>query len=315
MEKISEFNQILSQYNIEATCVNFATKNNYSYYDIKLNGATKVRDVSKYLDEISLRLQTTTRPTTVILRDKGLVRLEFCNKNTIPIELSSLPIGRSPLDCTLGLSVSGEVVSLNIAEQPHILVAGTTGSGKSNLLHVIIKNILNHPSNRLFLVDPKGYEFNRWKQHSNVTVKTNYTHLNNILISLNSVMNFRYKQLHNGESPAKLNNIVLIVDEFADFFLQDEEKIMQKSLCELAQKCRAAKIHIIMATQRPSATIIKGDIKANFPCRIACRVASPIDSRIVMNTSGAENLQGKGDALLLDMSKPSTIRFQSAIVT
>lgn len=314
MENISFFNKILSQYNIGAVCVNHASKNNYSYYDIKLTGSSKVRDVTKHLDEISLVLQTPTRPTTVLLRDKGLIRLEFCGKNSQPIPLSTLPKGKSTLDCTLGLSVSGEVVSLNIAEQPHALIAGTTGSGKSNLLHVIIKNILNYPGNKLFLVDPKGYEFNRWKEYTNVSIKTNYLQLISILASLNEVMNFRYKQLHAGHSPATLNNIVLIIDEFADFFLQDEDKIMQKSLCALAQKCRAAKIHIIMATQRPSATIIKGDIKANFPCRIACRVTSPIDSRIVLNNHGAENLQGKGDALLLDISKPSTIRFQSAIV-
>ena len=124
-------------------------------------------------------------------------------------------------------------------------------------------------------------------------------------------MEERYNLIRAGKDPKSMSYCTLIIDEFADLILQDENKLFHNKLCALAQKSRAAKIHIILSTQRPSTDVISGMIKANFPARIACKVSSHIDSKVILDVTGAENLSGKGDAFLKN-SYNDLLRFQSA---
>lgn len=190
---------------------------------------------------------------------------------------------------------------------------GTTGSGKTTLLHNIIANLLINNNSHLFLLDPKRIEFNLYSQLNKVNVSSSLEECIKTVTLLNNIMENRFSMLLEN-SNKKLNSIVLIVDEFGDIFLQDKTKEFVNNLTKLAQKSRAAKIYMILATQRPSAKIIDGAIKANISARIACKTVSSMDSRIILDNSGAESLLGKGDAILKD-SYRNLERFQIAYVS
>jgi S-DNA-T family DNA segregation ATPase FtsK/SpoIIIE len=320
MDTIVTFDNILKSFNIKAACVGHRQVDNYSYYDVKLFPKAKVRDIQKFSDEIALALKTPCRPSIKVLRDAGVVRLEFAAPRTKALNLfdyftnSSLPKGE--INCLLGQSVDGRRVWMDLAQNPHMLIAGTTGSGKSTLLHNIIANLLNYNDVDLFLVDPKRIEFGDYEKNiKSVQVFYSYDDTLELLNNLIEVMESRYAGLRGGDRETKnIKPMVVIIDEFADLIMQDKDDQFYVSLCRLAQKCRAARIHIILATQRPSVNIINGSIKANFPARIACRVAGHVDSKVILDTSGAENLLGKGDALIRDNFRHLE-RFQVAYTT
>lgn len=305
MELINDFNSILMSFNIKAICVNHQKRDNYFYYDLKLSPSTKVKDIQKYSDEISLALKTTGKPSVKVMHEEGVVRLEFATPRTQTLKLFDYFINRDvpngDLVCLLGQSVTGQRMWMDLAANPHMIVSGTTGSGKSTLLHNIIANLLNYHDAEIYLVDPKQIEFVDYKgKFNNITVRSTYDEALDIVKNAIQVMEFRYELIRTGASVSTLKPMVIMVDEFADLIMQDKNDEFYNNLCRLAQKCRAARIHLVLATQRPSVKIIDGVIKANFPARIACRVASHVDSKVVLDASGAENLLGKGDALVRD---------------
>lgn len=305
MDHVTALNEILRSYRIKATCVNYAHSDNYFYYDLQLLPQGRIRDLEKFLGEIVLNLRTSAKPSISILADKGLVRLSFNKERKNKLNLldyftnNSIPNGS--INCLLGESVDGSKVWMDLAANPHLIVAGTTGSGKSCLLHNIIANLYNYNNVQLILIDPKNIEFGMYsKGMRNTYVGHTYNDALKTLSSLTELMNNRYDMLRKGMHISKLPYVVLIIDEFSDLIMQDKNNEFYTQLCTLAQKCRAAKIHIILSTQRPSVNVINGTIKANFPARICCQVSSAIDSRIVLDQSGGENLLGKGDAILKD---------------
>lgn len=305
MEAITTLNSILQTFNIKAVCTNYKRAENYFYYDLKLNSTAKVKDLAKFTDEISLALKTSSKPTIKILHNDGIVRLEFVEPREKPLQLfdyftnDNIPTGA--INCLLGQTVTGQPLWLDIEQNPHMIVAGTTGSGKSTLLHNIIANLFNYNDVDLFLVDPKQIEFSEYsKQIKRCTVLTSFAEAKALLDSMLELMEFRYNVINTGTPINSLKPVVIIIDEFADLIMQDRDDEFYTALCRLAQKCRAARIHIILSTQRPSVNIIDGIIKANFPARIACRVASHVDSKVILDTKGAESLLGRGDALIRD---------------
>lgn len=314
MDPINNINQILRTFNIKATCVAHRQVENYSSYDLVMNDNGKVRDVKKYIDEIALALKATSKPNIKLLCTDGIVRLEFAGPRTNALKLfdyftnNDVPV--EGINCLLGQTTEGKRLWMDITQNPHLLISGTTGSGKSILLHNIIANLFNYNNVDLYLVDPKKIEFSAYEEKLNRT-RTVYTYEGalQLLNELLEVMEMRYERMRLGNTQMK--PIVVIIDEFADLILQDKEEQFFTVLCRLAQKSRAAKIHIILATQRPSVNIINGVIKANFPARIACRVASHVDSKVILDSSGAENLLGKGDALIRDNTH-NLSRFQVA---
>lgn len=317
MEKIAQFNNILKSFYIKASCVDFNKIDNYSYYDLRLNTNAKVKDIQKYGDEISLALKSPSKPSIKILHNQGVVRLEFAELRTKSLNLfdyfTNDDVPEGELICLLGQSVIGEKIWMDLSKNPHMIIAGTTGSGKSTLLHNIIANVINYNNARLFLLDAKNIEFSEYDKNMkrNINVGYSYSDAIKTLDTLIELMNYRFSIIRAGQQIDKLPYNVLIIDEFADLIMQDKNEEFYKRLCLLAQKCRAARICIILATQRPSVNIINGTIKANFPARIACKVASHIDSKVIIDSSGAENLLGKGDALIRDNFR-SMERFQVA---
>lgn len=315
MEAIRDFNNIIRSFKIKAECVNFNQVDNYFYYDLKLNTNGKVKDLQKYGDEISLALKAPCKPGIKVMRDEGLVRLEFAAPRTTPLRLFDM-FGKNArpkgdINCLLGQTVNGQPMWMDLAQNPHLLIAGTTGSGKSILLHNLVANILHYNQTHLFLIDPKSIEFDKYRALKTIPVYYTYDDAIAVLDSALEAMERRYANIRAGMLASSMKPIVIIIDEFADLIMQDKNDAFYTKLCRLAQKCRAARMHIVLATQRPSVNIINGVIKANFPARIACRVASHIDSKVILDSAGAENLLGKGDALIRDNFRVQE-RFQVA---
>ena len=301
-----QFNNVLSAFKINANCEAIHHTDNYCFYDVKLKPSATVKEIQKHIDEISLALKKPCRPSIKILHSLGIVRLEFAVAGNNSLKLFDLftnaEVPSGGLITLLGQSVDGKKVWMDLSQNPHMIVAGTTGSGKSTLLHNIIANMINYNDCIMYLSDSKNVEFHQYasKFKNNITVASSYEDTIFMINSLIYTMEERYNKIRSGASISDLPFILLIIDEFADLILQDKNDQFFISLCRLAQKCRAARISIILSTQRPSVNVISGIIKANFPARIACKVASHIDSKVILDTTGAENLLGKGDALLKD---------------
>lgn len=312
----NSLNEILSSYKIKALCIGSDQTDNYTFYDLKLLPGGKVRDILKYSEELSLGIKSFSKPTVKVLTAEGVVRVGFAKNHNSRLELFNiLPKNNNNLNCVLGKTVEGNLMKMDLAQNPHMLIAGTTGSGKSVLLHNIIANLLNNNSSKLVLMDPKNIEFSCYSNNmNNVYVKHLFDECLTTIKYLSDLMDYRYKLMTKGVNQTRMPYIVLIIDEFADLIMQDENKELYYHLCRLAQMGRAAKMHIILATQRPTVDVINGTIKANFPARISCKVSSATDSRVILDCKGAENLSGKGDALLKDDSRPLE-RFQVAFTS
>lgn len=314
-----KLNIIFTQFGISAKCINSIETNNYYLLDVELYGKGKIKDIQKYISEISLYLKL-SKPNLNPIPEEGIIRLEFLKPNREIIDLidymPNIVVPNFDIPCLLGEAVNGEKLWIDIAKCPHILVAGTTGSGKSSVLHTIIANTLKYSSCHTILIDPKNIEFKEYENLTNhsISVSSSYDDAVFALDKAIEIMNFRYLKMRSGISVDNFPPVIIVIDEFSDLILQDFNKSFYSKLCSLAQKCRAAKIHIILATQRPSANVLDGAIKANFPARIACRVASFVDSKVILDYGGAENLAGSGDAILKN-SKYDYCRFQAGYTT
>jgi S-DNA-T family DNA segregation ATPase FtsK/SpoIIIE len=240
----------------------------------------------------------------------------------------------SPLTIALGRDVSGQAVVADLANMPHLLIAGTTGSGKSVCIAALTACLVmnNTPEDlRLVMIDPKMVELVRFNglPHLFGKVETNLERILTVLRWTVAEMDRRYKLLEashsrnldtynrkirrrKGEEP--LPHIVVMIDELADLMMSAPEQT-EPTLVRLAQMARATGIHLVVATQRPSTDVVTGLIKANFPARISFAVASSIDSRVILDTTGAESLLGRGDLLFLPPEAGSPIRAQGAMVT
>ncbi len=319
MDNIDNINGILKAFKISAECTNFMDFKNAFFYDLELKPGTRLSQLEKYASEIALALKSNSKPRFEVMSAQGIVRCEFVKKRNETIELfklgRSIPRPEGNLTCLLGETLQGEPIWMDITKNPHMLVAGTTGSGKSSILHSIIANMLLYPNVDLYLIDPKNIEFFKYQSIKKIKVAFNYDDSVDMIESLCVEMDNRYHRIRTENLDiSTMNYIVLVIDEFADISLQDTSGRFYMSLCRLAQKSRAAGIHIICATQRPSVNIIDGAIKANFPARLACKVATGVDSRVVLDATGAEALLGAGDAII-NSSQYNMVRFQAAFVS
>ncbi len=233
----------------------------------------------------------------------------------------------SPLPICLGVDMAGNPIMKDLSKMPHLLVAGTTGSGKSVGLNSFIISLMHKKSPqelKFVLIDPKRIEFSIYnnQQYMLRPVITDMNIASICLSQLVEEMNNRYNLFeqqtsrniseYNAKASEKLPYIVCVIDEFADLIMFD--KSVEKQVQILAQKSRAAGIHLIIATQRPSVDVITGSLKANLPTRLSYKVASPADSMTILNTTGAENLLGKGDSLFLEENGTLT-RILGAFIT
>jgi S-DNA-T family DNA segregation ATPase FtsK/SpoIIIE len=314
---------------IKAKVVNTESNGTISKYYLSLQPGEKVSRIENCATEIALGLKAYSKPIIRVIMEKGLVCVELFVKplNTVGFFDIAKPQYDSSLPLVLGRTHDGNDLIVDLSTMPHLLIAGTTGSGKSVLLHSILSGLItSNKSIKLALIDPKKVEFSHYSeiQHLMYPVVTDPDNALSLLSDLVDEMENRFKIMSkasvtnisdfNRKKPNKeLPHIVLVIDEFSDL-MHTSKKIFQKQLCLLAQKSRACGIHIIIATQRPSVDVVTGLIKSNFPARISCRVSSLIDSRVILNCSGAEKLLGKGDALISSVGL-NMVRFQGAYIS
>ena len=308
-----------------------------SRYELQLAPGTKVAKVAQLRDDLAYALASTDIRILAPIPGKKAVGVEVPNQRRRLVRLGDIygerPKGASPLLSWLGKDVSGQAVSADLALMPHVLVAGTTGSGKSGCINAILTSILMHASPnevRLVLVDPKRVELNHYERlpHLLTPVVTNPRLAANVLANLIGEMESRYAVMSEararnlvelnrarkraGEPP--LPHILCVIDELADLMMVAPAEV-EDSIIRLAQKARAIGIHLVLATQRPSTDVITGTIKVNIPSRIAFAVASQVDSRVILDGGGAETLLGQGDMLFRPVGTSKLNRIQGAFVT
>lgn len=322
-------NKILNDIGIKVTCCKVVIHHHFAYFDLNWDPSISISSLNRSLREIAIGIKSKTIPIIKVISELGIVRLQVSMKSSETLhfddiyDLTEVPDNMLFPMC-LGVDENGEKVWMDMSKNPHLLIAGGTGSGKSTVLHTIISNALqlsacNLRNIEIDLVDPKNIEFYSYAKNGidNLNVYYNYQDTIDLLNRYASEMESRYKWMSilNIKDVASYYPIkLLIIDEIADLILQDEKGELEKLIISLAQKGRAAGIHIILSTQRPSVDVLTGVIKANFPGRIACKTASKMDSKVILDESGAEHLLGRGDAIIKNIDF-DRVRFQVAYTT
>ena len=314
---------LLKSFGVKTSYVSLSSKRFFDIYDIKLAPGVRSSKLDRMLVDIGMALQSHTHPVGYPVVKEGVYRIEV---QTSEIESPTFNGVRSTFGSSkyapiaLGVDSHGEQLVLDLNKIPNLLVGGTTGSGKSVLLHSFVLSLISQDA-CLYLIDPKTVEFSIYSGLESVkSIVSNVEDALDLIDEVREMMEVRFSYLSKSKarsaaeynrkvSPEKrMRPIVVVVDEWADLVLQD--KSIQKKLCLVAQKGRAAGISIILATQRPSANVISGLIKANFPGRIALKVASAVDSRVILDTGGAEKITDIGTGLYIDgaSAKPALFR-------
>ena len=329
--------ETLGHFGVEAKIVGIVSGPHVSRFELRLAPGTKVKKVTELANDIAYALASTDIRILAPIPGKQAVGVEVPNRSRKMVRLGDIYAGRpektSPLVAWLGKGIDGNPVWTDIAKMPHVLVAGTTGSGKSGCVNAILSSILMQASPnevRLVLVDPKQVELNHYENvpHLLTPVVTSPRLAANVLSNLIVEMESRYGIMSEararnldelnrvrrkrGESP--LPHILCVIDELADLMMVAPAEV-EDSIIRLAQKSRATGIHLVLATQRPSTDIITGTIKVNIPSRIAFAVSSQTDSRVILDQGGAETLLGQGDMLFRGAGTSKLARVQGAFVT
>jgi S-DNA-T family DNA segregation ATPase FtsK/SpoIIIE len=300
----------------------------------------KVSKIASLADDLALALSAQSIRIEAPVPGKGLVGVEVPNEEPAVVALrdvmesTAFAKAKGRLRLGLGQDVSGQAIVSDLRTMPHLLIAGTTGSGKSVCINAIVAALLlqNTPDTlRLMLVDPKRVELTQYNGIPHLLTPT-ITDMERVVPALRWVMremDGRYRRFAEigarhiedfNRRAAKIEDltpipyIAVIVDELADLMMQSPEET-ERVICRLAQMARATGIHLIIATQRPSVDVVTGLIKANFPARITFAVASSVDSRVVLDVPGAERLLGKGDMLFMPPDVGQPLRLQGAYVS
>ena len=336
---------ILENFGITAEVVDYSRGPSVTRYEIQPEIGTRLANITKLTDDIKLHLAATDIRIEPI-PGKSTIGIEVPNEGRDSvlirelIESPALKNNGSKLAFAAGKDIAGEVIIGDIAKMPHLLVAGTTGSGKSVFTNSIIMSILFRATPdevRLIIVDPKVVEFGVYNgiPHLLQPVVTDPRLASNTLKWAVAEMSDRYKKFaelnvrdikgynekitqagpdENGNMPTKLPQIVIVIDELADLMMVAAKEV-EESICRIAQLARAAGIHLIIATQRPSVNVVTGLIKANVPSRVALMVSSGVDSRTIIDQNGAEKLLGNGDMLFYPSGYVKPVRLQGAFVS
>ena len=330
--------QTLKDFKVNATILGATHGPAVTRYEVKLAPGVKVNKLTGLADDIALSMAATS------------VRIEqIPNRSTIGIEvpnrkLESVPLrevlenpafdeAKSKLTVGFGKDISGKAIFGNLADMPHLLVAGATGSGKSVCINTIVTSILfkaKPDEVKFIMIDPKMVELSVYNDipHLMVPVVTDARKAASVLnwavqemekryglIAQAGVKNIEtYNKYYAEEKDKQMSSVVIIIDELADLMMVAPHDV-EDAICRLAQKARAAGIYLVLATQRPSVNVITGVIKANIPSRISFAVTSQIDSRTILDSAGAEKLLGKGDMLFKPQTEPKATRVQGAFVS
>ena len=329
--------EALGHHGIEARLVGTVTGPRVTRYEIQLAPGTKVGKVEALQKDLAYALATTEIRILAPIPGKQAVGVEVPNLSPNVVTLGDVNAdfspGSSPISVWLGKDIAGQNVHCDLAKMPHILIAGTTGSGKSGCVNAMLVSILLHATPeqvRMILIDPKKVELNHYEAipHLLTPVVTNVKQAAAALLNIVGEMERRYERL----GTARTRNIIefnrtmlqkgretlpyvlVVIDELADLMMVAPAEV-EDAIIRLAQKSRAVGIHLVLATQRPSVDVITGMIKANVPSRIAFAVSSQTDSRVILDSNGAEALLGQGDMLYRPLGTSRIQRVQGAYVT
>jgi DNA segregation ATPase FtsK/SpoIIIE, S-DNA-T family len=327
----------LANFGVEATVVGQIAGPRVTRYELQLAPGTKVGKVAQLKDDLSYALATTEIRILAPIPGKQAVGVEVPNLSPNLVTLGdifdTLPQSASPLSVWLGKDISGAAVWADLARMPHLLIAGTTGSGKSGCINTILTSVLLRATPdeaRLILVDPKRIELNHYESipHLLTPVVSSPKEAAAVLLNVVTEMERRYERLSQVRArnlpeanralrkrgEAELPYLLVVIDELADLMMVSPQEV-EDCVIRLAQKSRAVGIHLVLATQRPSVDVITGMIKANVPSRIAFAVSSQTDSRVILDQNGAETLLGQGDMLFKPLGTSRLQRVQGAFVT
>ncbi len=330
--------ETLGHFGVQASVVGTVSGPRVTRYELQLAPGTKVSRVSALRDDLAYALAARDELRILApIPGKQAVGVEVPNPSANLVTLGDiyreLPMDAGPLMAWLGLDLGGKPVHIDLAKMPHLLIAGSTGTGKSVCLNALLASLLirSGPERlRMVLIDPKKVELNHYDHipHLLTPVVTNMKMATAVLANLVGEMESRYslmgaakaRNLHDwnlvreqrGEAP--LPAILILIDELADLMMVSPAEV-EDAIIRLAQKSRAVGIHLVLATQRPSVDVITGMIKANVPSRIAFAVSSQVDSRVVLDANGAESLLGHGDMLFRPVGSSRLQRLQGAYVS
>ena len=339
-ENSRRLNETLASFKIEAHIINVTRGPSVTRYEVELEKGVRLSKLTTAADDIALSLGASGVRIAAVPGKISVVGIEVPNKAVTTVSLREVidspefSKAKSKSSFAVGKDIGGNCIVGNIAKLPHMLIAGTTGSGKSVCMNSIIISLLYKASPdevKLIMVDPKMVELGIYNgiPHLLIPVVTDPKKAAGSLQWAVSEMMRRYKAMSDAgvrdlesynsimqceDEGSKLPQVVVIIDELADLMLVAAKEV-EESICRIAQMGRAAGIHLIIATQRPSADVITGLMKANIPSRIAFAVASAMESRIILDTQGAEKLVGKGDMLYAPIGNGKPKRVQGCFVT
>lgn len=296
-------------------------------YFFKILNNARLKKIENLTNELELYIEA-EKIKIDFEKTSGFVVFEISKKKRKILDFKELENAETKgLSASIGKDGNNNEISIDITQAPHLLIAGSTGSGKSCVLNDIIVSLLNkYDSNylRMILIDMKQVEFTQYKNHKQLVVPiiTNVDKTSDILNKMLFIVQNRYNTLseknykniqeYNSKEKNKLCYYVIVIDELADLFMQNKD--IETLICRLLQIGRACGVHFILATQRPDTQTISGTLKVNIPTRLALAVTNEHDSKTILNCSGAERLIGKGD-FLLKKSNGDIIRGQSALIT
>ena len=329
--------EALAEFGVEAEMVDAVSGPRVTRYELRLAPGTKVSKVSNLRDDLAYALAATDELRILApIPGKQAVGVEVPNPDASMVTLGDVwrdfPEGTGPLAAWLGLDIGGKAVYLDIARMPHLLIAGSTGTGKSVCLNGLLASILLRATPdqlRLVMIDPKKVELNHYEgiPHLLTPVVTNMKNATAVLANIVREMESRYEimgaararnltdwnAIRRDQGLSEIPHILVVIDELADLMMVAPGEV-EDAIIRIAQKARAVGIHLVLATQRPSVDVITGMIKANVPSRIAFAVSSQVDSRVVLDSGGAESLLGNGDMLFRPVGTSRLQRLQGAYV-
>ena len=320
-ERQDIINQVLANFKVNARCASYTIGSSVTRFNIEYDPNVSSKSVEKLISDIARQLGGVSSRFTPLVEGETFSGLEVPNPNIATVSFrevfESLPdVKKHPLAVAFGKNISGDVIAADYDEFPHLLVAGTTGSGKSIYIHSIIATLIMRMSPddlRIVLVDPKKVEMTKYRDmpHLLCPIITESAKAKVMLSKLVDEMNDRYERFADADSCSNIKQyneyakengldlmpyIIVVLDEYAD--LVDTCKEISQPVVSIAQKARAAGIHLLISTQRPSTNVITGVIKGNLPTHVALMTSSYTDSMTILGSGGAETLLGKGDMLV-----------------
>ena len=334
-ENAHTLQQTLESFHVNAKVISACHGPAVTRYDLEPAPGVKVSKITNLAEDIALQLATTSVRIEPV-PGKAAIGIEIPNRILESVQLRDVlenpafQEAQSKLTVGLGMDISGQAIFADIGKMPHLLVAGATGSGKSVCINTLISSILFKAAPdevKFILIDPKMVELSNYNgiPHLMVPVVTDPKKASSVLNWAVQEMEKRYavfashsvrdiKSFNRRYAEEKMPLIVIVIDELADLMMVSPRDV-EDSICRILQKARAAGIHMILATQRPSVNVITGIIKANLPSRISFAVSSQVDSRTILDRGGAETLLGKGDMLFSPQGAPKPIRVQGAFIS